>query len=105
MTLPNEAKADLEEVVNDWLLTFDEIAEAEMVFLEEIGIEPKLESLLGYTVGILDSIVGGYIHCLYDRGMTEAEDKELIELIKGKIPELELKFKQFLVEKEKLKAL
>ncbi len=105
MTLPNEAKENLEEVVNDWLLKFDEIAEAEMVFLEEIGIEPKLESLLGYTVGILDSIVGSYIHCLYDRGMTEDEDKELIELLKGKIPELELKFKLFLVEKGKLKAL
>jgi hypothetical protein len=46
----------------------------------------------------LSTIVGSYIHCLYDRGMTEEEDKELIELLKRKIPMFELKFKAFLRE-------
>ncbi len=99
MTLTNEVKERLEEVINEWLLRFDEIAEAELEFLEKIGIEPKLETLLSYTAGVLDSLVGSFIHCLYDRGMTEEEDEEMIELMKRKIPELEIKFKAFLREK------
>jgi hypothetical protein len=98
MTLTNEVKERLEEVINDWLLRFNEIAESESHFLEAVGLEPKLETLLSYTIGVLDSIVGGYIHCLYNRGMTEDEDVELIELLQGKMPELELKFKLFLNE-------
>ena len=105
MTLPNEVKERLEEAINDWLLRVDEIAEVELDFLEKIGIEPKRETLLSYTAGVLDSIVGGVIHGLYDRGMTDEEDEEMIELMKRKIPELELKFKEFLSEKEHLKAL
>jgi len=46
----------MEEGINDWLLRFDEIAEAELDFFEKIGIEPKLETLLSYTVGVLDFI-------------------------------------------------
>ena len=49
----------------------------------------------------MDSIVGSFIHAQYDRGMNAEEDEETIGLIKGKIPELELKFKEFLREKEK----
>ena len=101
MTLPNEVKARLEEGINEWLLNFDEIAEAGMIFLEKIGIEPNLETLLSYAAGVLDSIVGSFIHAQYDRGMSVEEDEEMIELIKGKIPALELKFKEFLREKEK----
>jgi len=103
MTLPNEVKERLEEVMNDWLLKSDEIAGAGFDFLENIGVEPKLETLLSYTVGVWDSIVGSFIHQHYDRGMTEEEDEELIELIKSKIPELELKLKAFL-EKRKLRT-
>jgi hypothetical protein len=98
MPLPDEAKQNLEEAIDDWLLRFDEIAESEYEFLKRIGIEPTLESLMSYTAGILDSIVGGYIHSQCDRGMTEAEDAELIELLKGKIPEFKRKFKAFLSE-------
>ena len=76
-----------------------------MDFLEKIWIEPKLETLLSYTTGVLESIVGSFIHCLYDRGMAEEEDEEMIELIKRKIPELEIKVKAFLREKEHLNAL
>ena len=57
--------------------------------------------MLSYAAGVLDSIVGSFIHAQYDRGMNEGEDEEMIELIKGKIPALELKFKEFLREKEK----
>lgn len=96
MTLPNEVKERLEEVINDWLLSFNEIAESESHFLDAVGLEPKLETLLSYTIGVLDSIVGGYIHSLYNRGMTEDEDAELIELLQEKMPELEQKFKRFL---------
>ena len=82
MTLPNEAKARLEEGINEWLLNFDEIAEAGMIFfLAKIGIEPNLETLLSYAAGVLDSIVGSFIHAQYDRGMNEGEDEEMIELI------------------------
>ncbi len=98
MTLPDEAKQNLEEAIDDWLLRFDEIAESEYEFLKRIGIESTLESLLSYTAGILDSIVGGYIHAHYDRGMTEEEDAELIELLSAKIPEFKRKFKAFLSE-------
>ena len=56
---------------------------------------------MSYAAGVLDSIVGSFIHVHYDRGMNVEEDEELIELIKGKIPALELKFKAFLREKEK----
>jgi len=100
MTLPNEVKARLEEGIDEWLLNFDEIAEAGMIFLEKIGIEPNLETLLSYTAGVLDSLVGSFIHAQYDRGMNAEEDEEMIELIKRKIPALELKFKAFLREKE-----
>ncbi len=100
MTLANEVKERLEEVINDWLLRFNEIAESESHFLDALGLEPNLETLLSYTIGVLDSIVGGYIHCLYDRGMTEEEDAELIELLQGKKPELEQKFKLFLKNEE-----
>jgi len=100
MTLPNEVKARLEEGINEWLLNFDGIAEGGMIFLEKIGIEPNLETLLSYTAGVLDSIVGSFIHAQHDRGMNEEEDEEMIELIKGKIPALELKFKEFLRERE-----
>lgn len=96
MTLPAEAKRNLEEAIDDWLLRFDEIAESESEFLKRIGIEPTLETLLSYTAGILDSIVGGYIHSKYDRKMTEAEDAELIELLNVFLPEFEHKFKSFL---------
>jgi hypothetical protein len=99
MTPLKEVKKRLEEGINDWLLRFDEIAEAELIFFEKIGIEQKLETLLSYTVGVLDSIVGGVIHGLYDRGMTDEEDEEMIELMKRKIPELEIKLKEFLREK------
>jgi hypothetical protein len=98
MTLSKEVKEGLEKAINDWLSRFDEIAEAELNFLERIGIEPKHETLLSYTAGVLDSSVGSFIHCLYDRGMTEEEDKEMIELLKRKIPVFELKFKAFLRE-------
>lgn len=96
MTLPDEAKRNLEDAINDWLLRFDELAESESEFLKRIGIEPTLETLLSYTAGILDSIVGGYIHAKYDRGMTEAEDMELIELLNVFLPEFKHKFKSFL---------
>jgi hypothetical protein len=101
MTLPNGVKERLEEVVNDWLLRFDAIAEAELEFLERIGIEPTLETLLSYTAGVMDSIVGSYIDYLYGRGTTLEEDEELVELIKGKIPELEIKFEEFLKRRGK----
>ena len=52
-------------------------------------------------MGVLDSIVSSFIHAQYDRGMNDEEDEEMIELIKGKIPALELKFKAFLREKER----
>ncbi len=55
---------------------------------------------MSYAAGVLDSIVGSFIHAQYDRGMNAEEDEEMIELIKGKIPEFELKFKEFLREKE-----
>ena len=100
MTHPNEVKERLEEVINNWLLRFDEIAESESHFLDTLGLEPKLETLLSYTIGVLDSIVSGYIHCLYDRGMTEEEDAELIELLQEKMPVLEQKFKLFLKNEE-----
>lgn len=87
--------------MNEWLLNFDEIAEARMIFLEKIGIEPNLKTLLSYTAGVLDSIAGSFIHAQYGRGMSVEEDEEMIELIKGKNPGLELKFKEFLREKEK----
>ena len=35
MTLPNEVKARLEEGINEWLLNFDEIAEAGTIFFRE----------------------------------------------------------------------
>lgn len=101
MTLPNEVTERIEEAIDDWLLNIDEIAEAGMIFLEGIGIEPTLETLLSYTAGVMDSIVGSFIDYHYDRGMTAEEDEELIELIKRKIPELELKFKGFLEQKGK----
>lgn len=84
---------------------FDEIAGLKSNFFEKIGIEPKLETLLCYSVGVLGSIVGGVIHGIYDRGMTDEEDEEMIERIKRKIPEFEIKLKEFLREKEHLKAL
>jgi hypothetical protein len=90
MTLPNEVKEKLEEGIDKWLLNFDEIAEAGMIFLDKIGIEPNLETLLSYAAGVLDSIVGSFIHAQYDRGMNAEEDEEMIELIKEKIPALEL---------------
>ena len=96
MTLPEEVNARLEDVINDWLSKFDELAEAERDFLEKIGIEPTLETMLSYTAGVLDSLVGSIIHGLYDRGMTGEEDKALIELIKRRIPELEMKINAFL---------
>ena len=102
MTLPNEVKERLEEVMNDWLLRSDEIARAGFDFLEKIGIEPKLETLLSYTVGVWDSVVGSFIHHQYERGMTEAEDKEMIELIKREIPELEIKFRAFLEKRKSM---
>jgi hypothetical protein len=101
MALPNEVKARLEEGIDEWLLNFDEIAEEGMIFLEKIEIEPNLETLLSYAAGVLDSIFSGFIHAQYDRGMNAEEDEEMIELIKGKIPALELKFKAFLREKER----
>ncbi len=99
MTLPPEAKAELEEAIDDWILRFDEIAELESMFLTRIGIEPTLETLLSYTAGILDSIVGGYIHAQYGRGMTEAEDAELIELLKEVLGKFEPEFQSFLSER------
>ena len=55
---------------------------------------------MSYAAGVLDSIVGSFIHVQYDRGMNVEEDEEMIGLIKRKIPALELKFKEFLREKE-----
>ena len=71
----------------------------QVIFLKDVGIEPTLETLLGYSVGMLDSLVGGFIHSLYDRGMTPEEDDVLVELIKKKLPELERKVNAFLREK------
>jgi hypothetical protein len=100
MTLPKAVEEKLEEVLEEWLVNFDATAEVECDFLKEVGIEPTLETLLSYTVGVADAFVGGFIHCLYDRGMTREEDDELVELIKRKLPELERKFNAFLSEKE-----
>ncbi|RZN40356.1 MAG: hypothetical protein EFT35_02975 [Methanophagales archaeon ANME-1-THS] len=91
MTLLKEVKERLEAAMNNWLMQSDEIAGAGFDFLECLGVAPKLETLLGYTIGVWDSIAGSFIHHHYDRGMTEEEDKELIELIRSKIPELERK--------------
>jgi hypothetical protein len=99
MTLPKEVKKQLEEVIDDWLSRFEEIAETEVDFLVRIGLEPNLETLLSYTAGVLDSLVGGYIHCLNDRGMTEEENDELVELLKRIIPELERECKAFLSDR------
>jgi hypothetical protein len=46
-------------------------------------------------------VVGSFIHARYGREMNVEEDEKMIELIKEKIPALELKFKEFLREKEK----
>ena len=99
MPLPKEAEENLEEVMDEWLENFDAIAEVAYDFLKAVGIEPTRETLLSYSAGVLDSLVGGFIHCLYDRGMTKEEDDELIELIKRKLPALERKFNAFLSEK------
>ena len=50
-----------------------------MIFLEKIGIEPNLETLLSYAAGVQDSIVDSFIHAQYGRGMSVEEDEEMIE--------------------------
>jgi hypothetical protein len=96
MTLPKEVEEKLEAVLDEWLENFDVTAKEARDFLNNLGIEPTLETLLGYSVGMLDSLVGGFIHSLYDRGMTPEEDDALVKLIKRKLPELKRKFTTFL---------
>jgi hypothetical protein len=96
MTLPKEVEEKLEAVLDEWLENFDVTANEAGDFLKVVGIEPTLETLLGYSVGMLDSLVGGFIHSLYDRGMKPEEDDALVELIRRKLPELERRFKAFL---------
>ena len=96
MTLPKEVEEKLEVVLDEWFENFDVTANEAGDFLKGVGIEPTLETLLGYSVGMLDSLVGGFIHALYDRGMTPEEDDALVELLRRKLPELERRFKTFL---------
>jgi hypothetical protein len=96
MALPDEVKENLKEVLNAWLENFDPIAEAERDFLARIGIEPKRETMVSYTAGVVDTVVGSYIHTLFNRGMTAEEDAEMIAVFKEKLPELERKLDEFL---------
>ncbi len=99
MTLPKEVEERLEEVVDEWLENFGAtVVGVANDFLTDVGIEPTLETVLSYSVGVLDSLVGGFIHSLYDRGMTKEEDDALVKLIKRKLPELERKINAFLSE-------
>ncbi|MBN1456004.1 MAG: hypothetical protein JW945_07120 [Methanomicrobia archaeon] len=96
MTLPDEVRANLEEVLSAWLENFEPIAEAERDFLARIGIEPMRETMLSYTAGVVDTVVGSYIHTLFNRGMTDDEDAEMIAVFKEKLPEFEHKLDEFL---------
>jgi hypothetical protein len=96
MALPDEVKENLKEVLSAWLENFEPIAEAERDFLARIGIEPKRETMVSYTAGVVDTVVGSYIHTLFNRGMTDDEDAEMIAIFKEKLPELERKLDEFL---------
>ena len=96
MALPDEVKENLNDVLIAWLENFEPIAEAERDFLARIGIEPKRETMLSYTAGVVDTVVGSYIHALFNRGMTDEEDAEMIAVFKEKLPELGRKLDDFL---------
>ncbi|MGC9443612.1 MAG: hypothetical protein ACP5E9_01560 [Candidatus Methanospirareceae archaeon] len=96
MALPDEVSENLKEVLSAWLENFEPIAEAEREFLARIGIEPTRETMVSYTAGVVDTVVGSYVHTLFNRGMTEEEDAEMIAVFKEKLPELERKLDEFL---------
>ena len=98
MTIPEEFEERLEAVMDDWLEHFDVTAKEAGDLLKEVGIEPTLETLMGYSVGVLDSLVGGFIHSLYDRGMTKEEDDALVKLLRRKLPVLKRNINAFLSE-------
>lgn len=98
MTLPKEIEENVEAVLVEWLDTFDATATEASALFKRMGIEPTYETLLGYSVGLLDSLIGGFIHSFYDRGMTPEEDDALVELIKRTLPELDRKITALLRE-------
>ena len=98
MTLPKEIEENVEAVLAEWLDNFDVTANEAGALLKRMGIEPTREILVGYSVGLLDSLVGGFIHSIYDRGMTPREDDALVELIERALPELDRKIAAFLRE-------
>ena len=98
MTFPKEIEENVEAVLTEWLDTFEATANEASALFKRMGIEPTRETLMGYSVGLLDSLIGGYIHSVYDRGMTPEEDDALVELIKRTLPELDRKITALLRE-------
>ncbi|HDS44801.1 MAG TPA: hypothetical protein ENN68_01675 [Methanomicrobia archaeon] len=96
MVLPDEVSENLKAVLSAWLENFEPIAEAERDFLARVGIEPTRETMISYTAGVVDTVVGSYIHALFNRGMTADEDAEMIAVFKEKLPEFERKLDEFL---------
>ena len=95
MTISEEAKRTVDEIVDDWLSNIDILADAEVIFLDRIGLKPDINALLSYAAGLLDSIVCCSFRPESGREMNVEDDEELIELIKRRIPELRDKLKVF----------
>jgi len=95
MTISGEAKRTVDEIVADWLSNIDILTDAEVIFLDRIGLKPDINALLSYAAGLLDSVVCFSIRSKSGREMTAEDDEERIERIKRRIPELRDKLKVF----------
>jgi hypothetical protein len=85
----------IDYAIDDWLENIDLIAEEGTIFLTRIGLEYNINALLSYSTGLLNTIVGSFIHFHYNREMTDEEKEVMIEQIKSRIPELKVKLADF----------
>ena len=101
MSFSGEAKRTVDEIVDDWLSNIEILADAGVIFLDNIGLEPDINALLSYAAGLLDSVICCSIRSECGREMNAEDDEELIELIKRRIPELRDKLKIFFGDEER----
>lgn len=87
-SLDRTAREFLEENIDDMMNRPEEFERGYREALQEMGIEPNLETILSFISGFLQGLVWDYYLRVKHREMNPEETKDLVKLMKRRAFEL-----------------
>ena len=97
--LDRDARIILEDEIDRVLKEPQTIERAYKTFLEAIGIEPELDALLGFIIGVVYGRTADLYALKYKRWPSQKEISEFMPLLRRRVAELKESFFKARIEK------